>query len=205
MPSPALPASLARRADAVAAEVASLASAAVAASPSLWADSPGFEAVKRAIAVAAVGNLSVLFIGPNAEVARFLAVQAGVACVAYVPPVGGVDSAALSALFPCAALHVEAPVVPSRVSARRAPCAPLASVLADVAAARAACPDPASLVLSEAAASLWRQACAECPIGSELARCSVLSVARSVAVLNGSRCIDVADVAEAVSYWLDRR
>lgn len=200
-PVPVLADKFAARAAKIVALSASLARDTLAASPGLWEGSVGLDAVKRAIEVAAVASTPVLFIGPNADLAALLALQAGVPAVSVVDPADPLLAAEMKAC----PMHVEAPSVPARRTVARGSPEPLSSVLARVGAARAASPGFASFALDDSARTLWNQACAELPIPCELTRRSILSVARSCAVLNRSGRIALADVAEAVQYWLDRR
>lgn len=174
---------------------------AVESNPNLWKETDHSEAVKRACVVAAVAHTPVLFVGPNAEIAQILAAQVGVASqiVKDVPQ----DAAGLRRLTLTMnrfSMHVEAPLCPTR--GRKGLGTTLETAKAQIAQARERM--PANHEMTESAAGVWRQACSELGI-NEIDRKRIVSVACSCAALNGSPTIDTADIAEALTYWLNRR
>lgn len=181
---------------------------AVASSPTLWEETRGMEAVKRAITVAAVLRLPVLFIGPNAELAQMLAMQVGVSSGVFKIEPADSDNRfvmrRLSLMMKKYPMHCEAPAIPTRGVHGKT--ASLAAVQARIreAQSRVIKADPPAM--TETAARVWNQACSELGIESDLVRRSVLQVACSCAAHNGnSTSLEVADVTEALYYWLDRR
>lgn len=170
--------------------------------PTLWLETDNFEVVKRAIVVAAVAHTPVLFIGPNADISQILAGQIGVPSrVVTDVPQDQYGLRRLSLAMRDYAMHVEAPTCPMK--GRRGGGTTLEQARTRVAEARTRM--PANHDMTDAAASVWKTACSELGIESEVVRKRIVSVAVSCAALNGNTKIDTADICEAVSYWLDRR
>ncbi len=185
------------------ADRAALAAGSWLADPDLWARVRGHESEKRAICVAAVQGHSVAFMGPESELCRDLAAQAGVAAAVVPVPAAGDDAAYAAFLATLAGfdIHCEAPASLARDSYPGRPAGTsLARVLEQVKAAKL----PDADRRSANANSLFAQYVANFTV-PDAVRSVIWSVARSVAALGRCDEIGIVDVSEACTYRLDRK